>query len=105
MAGEVGTDASVGVPSAVVDDGPRIGGTQMLFLLISAPAAYHVGLTMSSAGGVGEALAGSWFALLVVAVCWGIVVRLELYARRRAREEAERRHTTDPFVREWEARL
>ena len=98
-------DTSVGVPSPVVDDGPRIGGTQMLFLLISAPAAYHIGLTVSGAGGLGEVLARSWFALLVVAVCWGIVVRLELYARRRAREEEERRHTTDPFVREWEARL
>jgi len=98
-------DASVGVPSAVVDDGPRIGGAQMLFLLISAPAAYHVGLTVSSAGGVGDVLAGSWFALLVVAVCWAIVGWLERYARRRAREEEARRHTTDPFVREWEARL
>jgi hypothetical protein len=91
-----------------VDDGPRIGGAQMLLVIILITPAYHVGLAVSRADSAVDAVTSAWFALLVSGLCvWGIVW-LEIYARRRARDEAERRRTTAPrdrFVSEWEARL
>jgi hypothetical protein len=98
-----------------VDDGPRIGGLQMLFLLLGAAPAYHVYLSIRDATDVGDALASIWFAALLVVLFWGVVVWLEVYARRRQRQERRRADSTPPspspslqsdaFVRDWEARL
>jgi hypothetical protein len=91
-----------------VDDGPRIGGLQMLLVIIAITPGYHLVAGIERADGVVDAITSTWFAALVVALClWGLVA-LERYARRRAREEEERRRRTAPpdrFVREWEARL
>jgi UDP-N-acetylmuramyl pentapeptide phosphotransferase/UDP-N-acetylglucosamine-1-phosphate transferase len=60
-----------------VDDAPRIGGAQALFLIIGVTAAY---VTVAS---------GWWFAALLAAGSFAMVGWLELYARRRVREERE----------------
>jgi type IV secretory pathway TrbD component len=63
-----------------MDDGPRTGGLQALLLIIGATAAY---VTFG---------AGSWGAAPFMVAAFGAVIWLELYARRRVREEeAERR--------------
>ena len=60
-----------------MDDGPRIGGLQMLCLIIGGVALY---VTIS---------AGSVVAAPFAVVFLGCVVWLEWYARRRAREDEE----------------
>ena len=67
-----------------MDDGPRIGGLQMLCLIIGGTALY---VTLSTASVVAAPFAVAGLG----AVAW-----LEVYARRRARanDEAQRRHTS-----------
>ena len=70
-----------------MDDGPRIGGLQMLCLIIGGTALY---VTLS---------AGSLVAVPFAVAGLGAVAWLEVYARRRAREdrqeeEARRRHAS-----------
>jgi hypothetical protein len=80
----------------------------MLLVIIAITPAIHVVLAVGRADDVIDAIESAWFAGLVLGVCvWGIVA-LERYARRRVREDEERRRRTapvDPFVSEWEARL
>jgi membrane protein implicated in regulation of membrane protease activity len=60
-----------------MDDAPRIGGAQALFLIIGGTAAW---VTVDS---------GWWVAAVVAVVALGMVVWLEVYAHRRVREERE----------------
>lgn len=60
-----------------MDDGPRIGGLQMLFVIIGGVAAY---VTVTT---------GSVVAAPIAVFFLGITGWLELYARRRAREDEE----------------
>jgi hypothetical protein len=60
-----------------MDDGPRIGGLQVLLLIIGGTGAY---VTVT---------AGTWLSALFAVAALGGVVWLEVYARRRAREERE----------------
>jgi uncharacterized membrane protein len=62
----------------MMDDGPRIGGLQWLLAMIAATSGY---LTLIGAWG-----AAPFLALSVVGIAW-----LEIYARRRAREDREER--------------
>jgi hypothetical protein len=69
-----------------MDDGPRIGGLQMLCLIIGGTALY-------------VALSSGWIVAVAFAVVFlGLVGRLEVYARRRTREdereEARRRRAS-----------
>ncbi len=60
-----------------MDDAPRIGGAQALFLIIGGTAAW---VTVAS---------GWWVAALVAVLGLGMVVWLEVYAHRRVREDRE----------------
>jgi hypothetical protein len=62
-----------------MDDGPRTGGLQAFCLIVAITAGYLV---------LG---AGAWGALPFLVASVGGVVWLEVYARRRAREEREAR--------------
>jgi hypothetical protein len=62
-----------------MDDGPRTGGLQALLLIIGGTAAY---VTFG---------AGVWGAAPFMVAALGALVWLELYARRRAREEEAER--------------
>jgi hypothetical protein len=65
-----------------MDDGPRIGGLQILCLIIGGLSLY---LTLAT---------GSVVAAPFAIVFLGLMVWLELYARRRAREDEEARRRT-----------
>lgn len=69
-----------------MDDGPRTGALQLLILCIAAPAAL-IAVAIASSDGLLPALIPGAIALLGLYA----VLRLELYARRRAREEREAR--------------
>ncbi len=62
-----------------VDDGPRTGGLEALLLIIGGVAAY---VTFS---------AGVWGAAPVAVLAFVLLIWLERYARRRARQEEEAR--------------
>ena len=71
-----------------MDDGPRTGGLQALLTIIGITAAY---VTFG---------AGAWGAAPVMVATFGLVIWLELYARRRVRdeEEARRRRLRDHAI-------
>jgi hypothetical protein len=62
-----------------MDDGPRTGGLQALLLIIGGTAAY---ITFG---------AHAYGAVPVLALCAGLLVWSEIYARRRVREDREER--------------
>ena len=62
-----------------MDDGPRTGGLQALLLIIGLTAAY---VTFG---------AGAWGAAPFMIAAFAALIWLELYARRRAREEEAER--------------
>lgn len=65
-----------------MDDGPRIGGLQVLCLIIGGLSLY---LTLAT-----DSVVAAPFAIVFL----GLVVWLECYARRRAREDDEARRRT-----------
>lgn len=83
-----------------MDDGPRTGALQLLILCIAAPSAL-IALSI----GTSDLLASLIPATIALLGLYAIL-RLELYARRRSREEAEARERRardarmprDPFV-------
>jgi hypothetical protein len=62
-----------------MDDGPRTGGLQALFFIVGATAAY---VTFG---------AQAYGAAPFMVAAFGAVIWLEIYARRRVREEREER--------------
>jgi hypothetical protein len=68
-----------------MDDGPRTGALQLLILCITAPAAL-IALSI----GTSDLLAAAIPTLIALLGLY-TTIRLELYARRRATEEAEAR--------------
>jgi membrane protein implicated in regulation of membrane protease activity len=70
-----------------MDDGPRIGALQLLLLLIGGGA----GLIAWAIIALDDDLLAAPVPTLIALACLAGIIRLELYARRRAREDREDR--------------
>ena len=70
-----------------MDDGPRTGALQLLLLAVGGSGGYIVAAAINHGDGLGSV----WLPLIAAIVSVVGIVWLELYARRRAREERELR--------------